>query len=309
MNLNRPSAKNLARRLIGRLGHANYGFQGPAVRSAGRHMTRSTGEPSTRATEPYTGRALITGASSGIGAAFARLLSRERYQLVLLGRNRGRLESVAASLTGPAQLLVADLTSEAELAYVESFVAEAAAPVNMLVNNAGVGRYSPFAQVDPHSLAETIALNVTAVLRLSRATLPLMVARGHGSVINISSIAGSFPAPNMAVYAASKAFVSNWSASLTAELRGSGVTVTCVNPGYVRTDFHARSGERLDHIEDAEWISSEYVALRALEAHRGGEEVVTVYPQTPLWRRIQRSSRTSLLWLRDMKRTQKASSR
>ncbi len=193
--------------------------------------------------------------------------------------------------------MVADLTSEAELAYVESVLAEPAAPVSMLVNNAGAGWHSPFVQLDPHLLAETIALNITAVLRLSRAMLPLMVARGHGSLINISSIAGSFPAPNMAVYAASKAFVSNWSASLTAELRGSGVTVTCVNPGYVRTDFHAGSGECLDEIEDAAWISPEDVALRALEANRRGEEVVTVYPPTPLWRRVQRSSRTSLLRL------------
>ncbi len=272
-------------------------------------MARATSEPTAGAAQRRTPRALVTGASSGIGAAFARLLSREGYQPVLVGRDRERLESVAASLAGPAQLLVADLTSEGELAYVESVVAEAAAPVDMLVNNAGAGWYGPFVQLDPHRLAETIALNVTAVARLSRAALPLMVARGRGSLINISSIAGSSPAPNMAVYAASKAFVSNWSASLTQELRGSGVAVTCVDPGYVRTDFHARSGEHLDHVEDAEWISPEDVALRSLQAHRCGAEVVTVYPPTPLWRRIQRSSRTSLLRLRDVGRARRTPGR
>jgi short-subunit dehydrogenase len=270
------------------------------------------GAPTTRPEGP-TRRALITGASSGVGAAFARLLSQQGCELVLVGRSRERLESVAGSLVGPTQILVADLTREADLIDVETLVAEATTPVDMLVNNAGAGWYSSFAQLDPHALAETIALNVTAVLRLSRAALPLMVARGHGSLINISSIAGSYPAPNMAVYAASKAFVTNWSASVAAELRGSGVAVTCVNPGYVRTDFHARSGEDLNHIADAEWISPNDVALRALAAHRRGEEVVRVLPEAPLWRRVQRSGRTALVrkapWLHDVKRALKAPGR
>jgi short-subunit dehydrogenase len=267
--------------------------------------------PST-GSESTTKRALITGASSGVGAAFAQLLSREGYQAVLVGRNKERLESVAAGLAHPAQVVVADLTEEAELASVEALVADAA-PVDLLVNNAGAGWYRPFARLDPEHLAEMIALNVTALLRLTRAAVPIMVARGQGSLINISSVAGAYPAPNMAVYAATKAFVSNLSTSLAEELRGSGVTVTCVNPGYVRTDFHARSGENLDHIDEADWISPTDVAARALAAHRRGEELVTVYPEAPLWRRIQRSGRASLVrrapWLRDVKHALTASGR
>lgn len=275
-------------------------------------MLKGIGVSTTR-TESPARRALITGASSGVGAAFAQLLSQEGYQSVLVGRNQECLESVAASLAGPAQIVVADLTQEAGLASVEALVAEARPPVDMVINNAGAGWYSAFVQLDPRDLAETVALNVTALLRLSRAALPVMVARGHGGLINISSVAGAYPAPNMAVYAASKAFVTNLSASLAAELRGRGVTVTCVSPGYIRTDFHARSGENLDHIDGADWISPSDVARRALAAHRRGEEAVTVFPEAPLWRRIQRSGRASLVrrapWLREVKRALTATGR
>jgi uncharacterized protein len=234
--------------------------------------------------------ALITGASSGVGAAFAQLLAQEGHQPLLVGRNGERLAAVAASLPVPARVVVADLTDEADLASVEALAADAA----MVVNNAGAGWYSPFARLDPRELAETIALNVTALLRISRAAVPAMVERGLGSLINISSVAGAYPAPNMAVYAASKAFVTNLSASLAAELRGTGVVVTCVSPGYIRTDFHARSGENLEHVADEDWIEPLDVARRALAAHRRGEEAVTVFPELPLWRRIQRSGKARL---------------
>ncbi|MBV9923059.1 MAG: SDR family NAD(P)-dependent oxidoreductase, partial [Pseudonocardia sp.] len=120
-------------------------------------------------------RALITGASSGVGAAFAELVSQDGYQPVLVGRNRERLESVAAALSGSAQVVVADLTQEADLASVEALAVDS----DMVINNAGAGWYRSFIQLDLQGLAETVALNVTALTRISRAALPAMVARGR----------------------------------------------------------------------------------------------------------------------------------
>ena len=213
---------------------------------------------------------------------------------MLVGRDRGRLESVAAALDGPARHLVADLTQEADLASVEALVADRTTGVDLLVNNAAAGWHGAFAQLDPRWIAQTVALNVTAALRLARAALPPMSARGRGGLINVSSVAAAYPAPDMAVYAASKAFVSSWSAALATELRGSGVTVTCVSPGWVRTDFHDRSGEHVDHVPDEEWLSPDDVARLALAAHLRGEHAVTVTPPVPVWSRAQRSGRAAL---------------
>jgi short-subunit dehydrogenase len=251
-------------------------------------------------------RALVTGASSGIGAAFARILSERGYEVVLVGRDGGRLASVAGTLQGPSQVLAADLTLESDLSTVEEVLSSPSTSVDLLVNNAAAGWHGPFVEQDPDVLTATVALNATALVRLSRAALPPMIARGTGGLISISSVAGASPAAEMATYAATKAFVNNWSASMVMELRGTGVTVTCVKPGYVRTDFHTRSGEVLDHLPDAEWMTPETVALRALEAHTRGRASVVVLPKLPPWQRVQRAGKIWLIrrvpWLRNVKR-------
>jgi hypothetical protein len=252
-------------------------------------------------------RALVTGASSGLGAAFARTLSERGYDVVLVGRDRERLASVAATLPGVAQVVVADLTLPSGLATVEALLSDGDAPIDLLVNNAGAGSHGPFVDHDPDLLTDTVALNVTAVIRLTRAVLPGMIARGRGGLINVSSVAGSSPAADMATYAATKAFVDSWSASMALELRGTGLTVTTARPGYVRSDFHLRSGENLDHIPDVEWMSPESVARRVIEAHVRGRASVNVLPPLSPKEWVQRRGKTWLVqrapWLRNIKRT------
>ena len=251
-------------------------------------------------------RSVITGASSGLGAAFARLLSVQGHEVVLVGRDRGRLEEVAAGLPGHAEVVVADLTRDEDTARVEAVLDDPAAPVGLLVNNAGVGWYGPVVGQDRERLRDTVAVNVTAPVRLTRAAVAGMVRRGAGGVINVSSVAGSSASASMAAYAATKAFVDSWSASLVLELAGTGVVVTNVKPGYVRSDFHARSGEDVTHVLDGEWMAPDDVARRALAAHGGGRRSVEILPEVGRVAAAQRWVKSRLVrrapWLRDVKR-------
>ena len=164
-------------------------------------------------------RAFVTGASSGIGAAFAERLARDRYNLVIIARRRERLEALAQRLQQSqhvsVEVLAADLTQPDQLRAVEKRVAEDAA-LELLVNNAGFGGYMPFVTLDPNRAEELIRLQVLAVTRLTRAALPGMVARGHGTIVNVSSRLAfsaplpSPPLPKRAVYAATKAFINTF---------------------------------------------------------------------------------------------------
>ncbi len=225
------------------------------------------------------GRALVTGASSGVGAALARQLAARGYEVVLVGRDRGRLDAVAAGLPCPPRVVVADLADEQGLRAVEAVLR--AGPVDLLVNSAAVGVHGPFAEHDPTALAATVAVNVTATVRLSRVALEGMSARGRGGVISVSSLAGSAPQPGMATYSATKAFVDSWMSSVGAELRGSGITLTCARPGWVRTAFHTRSGQPVDHVAEADWLAPDTVAERILAAHDRGRASVVILPDVP----------------------------
>jgi short-subunit dehydrogenase len=182
------------------------------------------------------GLALITGASSGIGAAFARALAARRHPLLLVARRRDRLEQLARELGGAVAILEADLLAPGAIEEVTA-AARQLGPVEILINNAGFATYGDFLERDPERERDVIRLNALVPLQLSRALLPSLLARGRGGIINISSIGAFQPVPYMASYAAAKAFVLSFSEALHEELRDSGVRVLCLCPGPTATEF------------------------------------------------------------------------
>ncbi len=187
------------------------------------------------------GTALITGPTAGIGYAFAHQLARRGHDLVLVARNEARLVEVAGELRREhgvqVDVLAADLTDRSQLATVEARLADPDRPVELLVNNAGFGLKERF--LDNPADAETAMLDVlvTAVLRLTHAALGPMSLRGHGGIINVSSVAAFLP---RGTYAAAKAWVNSFSEWAANEYRSQGVTVTCLCPGFTKTEFHER---------------------------------------------------------------------
>ncbi len=202
------------------------------------------------ATSPHP-RALITGASSGIGAAFAERLSRDQYDLIIVARRRDRLGALAQKLQNEhhvtVEVLAADLGKHTDLLTVENRITEDS-NLEMLINAAGFGGYMPFVSLDPNRAEELISVQVLAVTRLTRAALPGMIARRHGSIINVSSrlaFSGpmaSPPLPKRATYAATKAYINAFTQILNDELKDTGVKVQALCPGVVRTEFHTVQG-------------------------------------------------------------------
>ncbi|HEX5861142.1 MAG TPA: SDR family oxidoreductase [Nocardioides sp.] len=188
---------------------------------------------------------LITGATAGIGHAFATHLARRGDDLVLVARDRERLESVAKALREEyavgVEVLPADLTVRSELATVEARLADPSRPVDLLVNNAGFGLKERFLANDVEAEQAMLDVLVTAVLRLSHAALGPMVERGHGGIINVSSVAAFLP---RGTYGAAKAWVNRFSEWAAHEFRAHGVTVMSLCPGFTQTEFHERMGVR-----------------------------------------------------------------
>ncbi|MEN8161961.1 MAG: SDR family NAD(P)-dependent oxidoreductase, partial [Myxococcota bacterium] len=164
-----------------------------------------------------------------------------------------------------------DLIEEAELAALAADVA--ADPPDLLINNAGFGTAGAFAELDPEREQEEIQLNVLALVRLTRAALPGMLDRGRGAIVNVSSLAGESPAPFTATYAATKAFVTTFSQSLHEEVRGSGVVVQALLPGFTRTEFQEVAGVDPGVVPGFAWMSPEAVARASLDALEGGDAV------------------------------------
>ena len=202
-------------------------------------------------TSDYRPRALVTGASSGIGRAFAERLARDGHDLILVARDRERLEKLATRLKyehgANVEVLVVDLSKPADLRRLESRIAAEEA-LDVLINNAGFGGYMPFVKLDPDKAEELITVQVLAVTRLTRAALPGMIARNKGIIINVSSrFAFSGPVsgdrlPKRATYAGTKAFINTFTQLLASELQGTGVRVQALCPAVVRTEFHLRMG-------------------------------------------------------------------
>lgn len=201
------------------------------------------------------GLAVVTGASSGIGRCYAERLASDAIELVLVARRADRLEALEREISGrgcKVRTIVADLAQAQELQRLRDELATL--PVELLVNNAGLAHYMPFAQLPPERARELVDVNALAPVLLTRAVLPGMIERGKGSIINVASLlafSGAATAPHLprrAVYAATKAFLVTFTEILAHELEGTGVNVQVVCPGIVRTEFHSRQGIDLSRV-------------------------------------------------------------
>lgn len=192
----------------------------------------------------YRGRtALVTGASGGIGADMARQLGSLGARVILVARSREKLEAVASEVRasgGKAVVMPSDL--QAPGAGTQLAEAVANETVDVLINNAGFGDQGPFLDTPVEGVSGPVELNATVLTELTRRFLPGMVERRRGGVMNVASIAAYMPLPRFAVYAATKAYVRSFSDALHAEMRGTGVHITCLSPGTVRTGFADRAG-------------------------------------------------------------------
>jgi len=227
----------------------------------------------------YTGKtALITGASSGIGTAFARALAAQGTHLILVARSEDKLRDLATTLTTQhtirVDVLSADLSRPEAGQKLFAATQQLGLPIDILINNAGFGTHGPFDTLDAEHEQQEIMLNVAAVVDLTHHFLPTMLAHRSGSIINVASTAAFQPTPYMAVYGASKAFVLSFSEALWAEYRSKGIRVLALCPGPTSTDFFNVVGT-----EDAALGSKEtpekvvQVALQALK--RGRPSVIS----------------------------------
>ncbi len=246
-------------------------------------------------------RAVVTGASSGIGAAFAERLAREQYDLGIVARRADRLEALAQRLREQekvnVQVVVADLSQPADLHYVERLIADDPA-LDLLVNNAGFSASMPFVTLDPDRAEEMIRVQVIAVTRLTRAALPGMIARGHGAIVNVSSrlaFTTSMPSPPLnkrAVYAATKAYVNTFTEILHDELKGTGVQVQALCPGIVWTEFYERQGMKPGMFPPAMLQKAEEVVQASLAGLERGEVIcVPALDDPDLVKQIDESER------------------
>jgi short-subunit dehydrogenase len=229
------------------------------------------------------GWAVVTGASSGLGALFAEQLAERRMPLILAGRDKVRLEQVRQRVHQRApgidvELIVGDLGSQTGIDELTAILSGRV--IDVLVNNAGFGTYGPLAEIDTDRDHDLVAVNVDALVRLTHAVLPGMLERGRGGILNVASTIAFQPAPYQATYGASKAFVLSFSQALWAETRGSGVNVTALCPGPTRTGFVDALGADVSNVAVYKHLASpEPVVAAGLRALDRGRPVVV-----PGWR-------------------------
>ncbi|OGQ49632.1 MAG: hypothetical protein A3I10_03785 [Deltaproteobacteria bacterium RIFCSPLOWO2_02_FULL_57_26] len=221
---------------------------------------------------------LITGASSGIGAAFARSLASQGYDLVLVARREAQLRSLADEVQRKfnvnAQVFPADLSDPTQVKRLETQVAEIG-DLEILINNAGFGVPGKFVEIQAERNAEMIQVHILATVRLCRAALPGMISRGRGSIINVSSIAAFMATPRNATYSATKAYLNVFSEALQDELKGTGIRVQALCPGLTHTEFHDHPGyeDYKRRIPEFFWMQAEDVVRESLDALKKGRVI------------------------------------
>jgi short-subunit dehydrogenase len=220
--------------------------------------------------------ALVTGASSGIGAALARELARHGHDLVLSARSRAPMEVLAEELRGlgaSATVITADLADPHGAATLVGEIATSGIEIDVVVNNAGLGAFGRFVTIDPARNGEMLQVNVFALTELTHALLPAMIARRRGKIVLVASTASFLPCPNFAVYAATKAYVRSFGEALSQELRGSGVTVNVLCPGTTATNFFDVAGNTLTALQRRRMMTADAVAQIGYAGLARGERV------------------------------------
>jgi short-subunit dehydrogenase len=223
-------------------------------------------------------RALVTGASSGLGRTYALHLAAQGTHLILVARDQRRLNEVAEECRRDhgvdVEVLAADLADDEQAKRVEKRLS-ATPRVDLLINNAGIGTFGTFRSLPLDGELRQLDLNVRALVRLAHAAVKFMSEHGSGTVLNVSSIMALQPSPGSAIYAATKAFVTNFSEALHEEARGTGVSVTAVMPGVIRTEFMRNAGDphRLDSLPSFAWLTSDNVVETSLRAAHNGKAI------------------------------------
>jgi short-subunit dehydrogenase len=232
---------------------------------------------------PVSRRALVTGATSGIGAAFARQLAASGHDLVLVSRDEARLVALAAELTqvrnGSMVVLPADLSTVEGCQRAEDRLRSTTEPIDLLVNSAGVTLNRSFVRSTPQDEERLLRVNVVAVMRLTLAAVPGMMGRGHGAVVNVSSVTGFAAVVPGSTYPASKAWVTIFSESVALSVRPYGVRVIALCPGYTRTEFHQRAGIDMSKTPKWMWLDADDVVRAGLRDLASGKLI-----SVPDWR-------------------------
>lgn len=237
-------------------------------------------------------RAMVTGASSGIGKEIAREFARRGVDVVLVARREDRLEGVVAELADESdvgtEVVAADLTTEQGRLTAEQRLVADARKVDVLVNNAGMVVDEELADSDPDVRILEVELNVVAVTRLATCAAATFSARGRGGILNVSSVTAFWPVPGNATYAAGKAYVLSLSEALHVELAGTGVAVTAVCPGFTRTEIFDRGHVDVSRVPSPMWLDAHDVARSAVDALESNDAVVT---PGSLWQAMRVASR------------------
>jgi hypothetical protein len=218
--------------------------------------------------------ALITGATAGIGAQYARLLAREGFDLILVARDEKRLSATAKDLSKEfgikVELLAADLTKPVQLEKVRKRLSDAQKPVDVLINNAGFGINKSFLESDINAEQDLLDVLVTAPMRLTHAVLPVMLKRNSGIIVNVSSVASWIAG---GTYSAAKSYLTVFTESLHTELRSTKVKISALCPGFTRTEFHQRGRMKMKGLPNFMWLSAEKVVKKSWQDAKAGKVI------------------------------------